>query len=86
LEDIVPEEYSKKSLEKVYEFNVKQFKEGKMGAVNGMKPSGSVDYSSVQSSEVWTGTSYAVAAAFIQHVCIDFYIVFLPGFLGIFSM
>jgi len=37
-----------------------------MGVVNGMKPNGSVDKSNLQSMEVWTGTTFAVAATMIQ--------------------
>jgi non-lysosomal glucosylceramidase len=33
-----------------------------MGAVNGMRPDGTVDQSSEQSQEVWVGTTYALAA------------------------
>ena len=33
-----------------------------MGAVNGMRPDGTVDHSSEQSAEVWVGTTYALAA------------------------
>ena len=36
----------------VYKFNVKGFCGGKRGAVNGMRPSGDVDTTSMQSSEV----------------------------------
>eukprot|EP01063_Lacrimia_lanifica_P014934 TRINITY_DN2152_c0_g1_i1.p1 TRINITY_DN2152_c0_g1~~TRINITY_DN2152_c0_g1_i1.p1 ORF type:complete len:912 (+),score=276.27 TRINITY_DN2152_c0_g1_i1:81-2816(+) len=32
------------------------------GAVNGMRPDGSIDATSMQSSECWTGTTFAVAA------------------------
>ena len=36
-----------------------------MGAVNGMRPDGTVDTTSEQSAEVWVGTSYALAAFMI---------------------
>ena len=36
-----------------------------MGAVNGVRPDGSVDHSSEQSAEVWVGTTYALAAFMI---------------------
>ena len=36
-----------------------------MGAVNGMRPDGTVDGSSEQSAEVWVGTTYALAAFMI---------------------
>ena len=37
-----------------------------MGAVNGMRPNGQVDRTSIQSREVWTGTTYSLAAAMLQ--------------------
>lgn len=41
-------------------------KEGSRGAVNGMKPDGTLDFSAFQSIEIWPGVTYAVAAAMIQ--------------------
>ena len=65
LPSIVPEENALKALRKVYAYNVFQFEEGEMGAVNGMRPDGKVDASNMQSQEVWVGTTYALAAAMI---------------------
>ena len=45
--------------------NVCGFAGGRMGAVNGMRPDGTVDGSSEQSAEVWVGTTYALAAFMI---------------------
>lgn len=39
-----------------------------MGAVNGMRPQGVPDRSSVQSDEVWVGVVYSLAATMIQEV------------------
>ncbi|TRZ09848.1 hypothetical protein HGM15179_017246 [Zosterops borbonicus] len=39
-----------------------------MGAVNGMRPDGVPDTSSVQSNEVWIGVVYSLAATMIQEV------------------
>lgn len=39
-----------------------------MGAVNGMRPDGIPDTSSVQSNEVWIGVVYSLAATMIQEV------------------
>ena len=36
-----------------------------MGAVNGMRPNGQVDRSTMQSQEVWSGTTYAIAATML---------------------
>lgn len=66
LPPIVPEDHTRSALKKVYEFNVKRFEGGQMGAVNGMHPNGQVDTSSVQSQEVWPGVTYALAAAMLQ--------------------
>lgn len=41
-------------------------KEGRRGAVNGMLPDGIVDMSSMQSREIWSGVTYALAATMIQ--------------------
>jgi len=56
------------TLKTIYEFNVKKYENGSHGAVNGMRPSGTVDPCSVQSVEVWTGVTYALAATMIHKV------------------
>lgn len=66
LPPIVPKDHALTALNTIYEFNVKQFEDGEMGAVNGMKPTGWVDTSSLQSQEVWPGVTYALAATMIQ--------------------
>jgi len=66
LAPIAPEEHIVSALRTVYEYNVRQFAGGQMGAVNGMRPDGSVVHSGDQSAEVWTGTTYALAAAMLQ--------------------
>lgn len=57
----------------IYDLNVVKFGEGRwMGAVNGMRPNGRVDSCCLQSREVWTGTTYALAAGMIHealHSC-----------------
>ncbi|HVL54091.1 MAG TPA: non-lysosomal glucosylceramidase, partial [Vitreimonas sp.] len=65
LGDLVPPDRVRSSLERVFELNVCGFADGRMGAVNGMRPDGSVDASSEQSQEVWVGTTYALAAFMI---------------------
>ncbi|MBN1798724.1 MAG: hypothetical protein JW822_09105 [Spirochaetales bacterium] len=54
------------ALRTIYEYNVLKFKNGFMGAVNGMRPDGEVDTSCEQSQEVWTGTTYALAALMLH--------------------
>nr|MBN1228474.1 bile acid beta-glucosidase [Anaerolineae bacterium] len=66
LPGIVPAENAISALKTVFAFNVEQFEMGEMGAVNGMRPDGRVDTTSLQSQEVWTGTTYALAAAMLQ--------------------
>jgi len=54
------------------------FCNGNMGAVNGFIPNadpekqGRVDTISMQSEEVWTGVTYALAATMIQEVFLKF--------------
>ena len=53
------------ALRTIYESNVLGFGGGDMGAVNGIRPDGSIDESTEQSAESWTGTTYALAALMI---------------------
>ncbi|XP_050210661.1 uncharacterized protein LOC126660973 [Mercurialis annua] len=68
---IVDEDKAKSALEKVYNYNVMKVKEGKRGAINGMLPDGRLDLSSMQSREIWSGVTYAVAATMIQEDMVD---------------
>lgn len=68
---IVDEDKAQSALEKVYTYNVLKVKDGKLGAVNGMLPDGKVDMSSMQSREIWSGVTYAVAATMIHEDMID---------------
>lgn len=71
------------SLKTIYELNVKRFADGQMGAVNGMRPDGSVDTSSVQSDEVWIGVVYGLAATMIHEVGgLCWVVVILISFMG----
>ncbi|GBG64961.1 hypothetical protein CBR_g48710 [Chara braunii] len=56
---------AQRALETVFNNNVMNFCNGRIGAVNGMYPNGKVDSGSMQSREVWTGVTYGVAAAMI---------------------
>jgi len=62
LGDVVPAEHVRRALRTIFERNVQGFGDGRMGAVNGTRPDRTVDDSSEQSQEVWTGTTYALAA------------------------
>ena len=62
LGELLPAERVETALRTIHAHNVRRFGGGRMGAVNGMRPDGSVDTSSEQSSEVWVGATYALAA------------------------
>ena len=63
---IVPPENAKRAMQTIFNFNVMQFCYGEMGVVNGMYPDGSIDKNHSQSSEVWSGVSYSVAALMVH--------------------
>uniref|UniRef100_H2YFL5 Glycosyl-hydrolase family 116 catalytic region domain-containing protein n=1 Tax=Ciona savignyi TaxID=51511 RepID=H2YFL5_CIOSA len=65
---VLPDDRVKSALHKVFSLNVEKYHGGSHGAVNGMRPHGVVDNSSVQSNEVWTGVTYALAATMIHKV------------------
>jgi len=71
LPDIVPKEKAHSALQAIYNFNVLRFQLGEMGAVNGMRPDGTPDDTCAQSSEVWTGTTYALAAFMIHQGLVE---------------
>jgi len=62
LGDVIPGDRVEAALRTIHRLNVRGFAGGTMGAVNGMRPDGSIDVSSEQSKEVWIGTTYALAA------------------------
>jgi non-lysosomal glucosylceramidase len=66
LGDLVPRDMQLKSLKKIYNFNVMKFANGEMGAVNGMAPDGSIVTTNEQVQEVWTGTTFGVAALMLS--------------------
>ena len=75
LEEVVSKDRAVSSLKKVHEMNVVRWGEimgFKNGAVNGMKKDGeAVDDSCLQSKEVWTGTTYAVASAMLRQAGVE---------------
>jgi non-lysosomal glucosylceramidase len=71
LGDILPADRVETVLRTIHARNVLGFAGGRMGAVNGMRPDGSVDASSEQSAEVWVGTTYALAAFMIGRGLVD---------------
>ena len=61
LGDIVPFEMQRKTLKKIFDYNVMRFGGGDMGAVNGMEDDGSVTPND-EAREVWVGTTIGYAA------------------------
>jgi non-lysosomal glucosylceramidase len=66
LGELVPRDMQLKSLKKIYNYNVMKFANGEMGAVNGMAPDGSIITTNEQVQEVWTGTTFGVAALMLS--------------------
>jgi len=71
LGDLLPADRVDAALRTIHAYNVCRFGGGRLGAVNGMRPDGSVDTSSEQSAEVWVGTTYALAAFMIGRGLVD---------------
>jgi non-lysosomal glucosylceramidase len=65
LGELVAPDRVRSALRRIFELNVLDFGDGLRGAVNGMRPDGTIDRSSEQSQEVWVGTTYALAAFMI---------------------
>jgi non-lysosomal glucosylceramidase len=66
LGDLVPRDMQVKAAKKIYDFNVMKFANGEMGAVNGIAPDGTIVTSNEQVQEVWTGTTFGVAALMLS--------------------
>jgi len=59
------------ALSTIFRYNVLGFKDGKIGAVNGMRPDGKIDKCCLQSVEVWTGTTFGLASTMMQEGLIE---------------
>jgi len=68
LPDVVPREHRDAVLRLVHKLNVTSYNGGRMGAVNGMFPDGTVVRVDERSNaqEVWTGVTYSLAAFMLQ--------------------
>jgi non-lysosomal glucosylceramidase len=66
LGDLVLPDMQRKSLKRIYDFNVMKFANGEMGAVNGMGADGTIIKTNEQVKEVWTGTTYGLAALMLS--------------------
>lgn len=64
--EVFPKENVHKALQTIFDNNVLKFKNGSMGAVNGMMPNGKVDITTIQSEEMWIGVTYSLAATMIH--------------------
>jgi non-lysosomal glucosylceramidase len=62
LGDLVPKRMRVSALKTIYNNNVMLFGNGEMGAVNGMGPKGEALDQNPQVTEVWTGTTFALAS------------------------
>jgi non-lysosomal glucosylceramidase len=71
LGDVLPPDRVATALRTIHRMNVCGFMSGRMGAVNGVRPDGTVDETSEQSAEVWVGTTYALAAFMIGRGLLD---------------
>ncbi|PIK61130.1 putative non-lysosomal glucosylceramidase-like [Apostichopus japonicus] len=70
-ENVFPVSNVQSALRTIYEMNVLSMKDGTFGAINGMRPNGKVDSTSLQGEEIWTGVTYALAANMIQEGMLD---------------
>lgn len=71
---VFPKENVRTALKTIYDNNVMSVNDGNLGAINGFvlnsnpeKP-GRVDYTTIQSEEVWTGVTYALASTMLYEV------------------
>ena len=66
LGDLVPHDMQRKALKRIFDFNVMKFANGEMGAVNGMGADGTIIRTNEQVKEVWTGTTFGLAALMLS--------------------
>jgi non-lysosomal glucosylceramidase len=66
LGDLVPRDMQRKALKRIYDFNVMKFANGEMGAANGMGANGQIITTNEQVQEVWTGTTFGLAALMLS--------------------
>ena len=65
---VFPPSNVRRALKTLYEKNVIGICNGEMGAANGVNPDGTLDLFTLQSEEIWTGVTYALAATMIKNV------------------
>eukprot|EP00124_Ichthyophonus_hoferi_P002078 Ihof_evm12s129 gene=Ihof_evmTU12s129 len=67
LESYASNDNAIKALQVIYDNCVLGVYNGQRGAVNGVRPTGEIDTTCMQSNEIWTGVTYSVAATMITH-------------------
>jgi len=67
LGNLVPLDMQNKALKKIFDFNVMKFANGEMGAVNGIAADGSIINTDEQVKEVWSGTTFSLAALMLAN-------------------
>jgi non-lysosomal glucosylceramidase len=71
LPDVIEPGQAHRALAVIFQHNVLGFEGGALGAVNGMRPDGRIDTTSMQSQEVWAGVTYALAALMLHEGMVD---------------
>jgi non-lysosomal glucosylceramidase len=66
LPGVQPAAHVRSALRTIYARNVLGVQGGAVGALNGIRPDGSIDHSSMQAHEIWAGTTYSLAALMIH--------------------
>ncbi|GAB6029054.1 Non-lysosomal glucosylceramidase [Chamberlinius hualienensis] len=64
--EVFPKQNVMSAIDTIFKCNVMGFHGGQMGAINSCRPSGKIDRTTVQSEEMWTGVTYALAALMIH--------------------
>jgi non-lysosomal glucosylceramidase len=67
LGDILPADMQRTTLQTIFDLNVMKLSRGEMGALNGIAPDGTILTSNQQVQEVWTGTTFSLAALMLSH-------------------
>jgi non-lysosomal glucosylceramidase len=66
LGDLVPPNMRIAALRTIFALNVMKFAGGQLGAINGVTADGQIIHTNEQVHEVWTGTTFALAATMLQ--------------------
>ncbi|KAK4884164.1 hypothetical protein RN001_000435 [Aquatica leii] len=69
--EVFPKSNVTRTLKTIFDNNVMSYNNGSMGAINGYIFTKGDDISCIQSEEVWTGVTYALAACMLEENLID---------------